>query len=103
MIRAITERVLNNVVEQLPKALSSSTSADEGNASGALAANAMAIQALDRDLERARDDLEGLEDRLIELEGKVRWRLYAWIAITAIVVYAIGFGTAVGLKTVGII
>ncbi len=103
VIRIVTERVLANVLEQLPKAIASTSPAGPAEASSEVAANVAAIGALNREQEKTRGAIDRMEQRIEKLESKVGWRTYAWLAITALIVYGIGFGTAIGLKAANLI
>lgn len=92
----VADRVLANVLHQLPKALASGIGGAEGD--GQAAANALAVQSVAREMEGLREELEIMGGRISRLEARVKWRTFGWIAITAIVVYGIGFGTALALR-----
>ena len=103
VIRIVTERVLANVLEQLPRAIASTSTAAPAEASSVVAANVAAIGALNREQEKVRGSIDRMEQRIERLETRVGWRTYAWLAITALIVYGIGFGTAIGLKAANLI
>ena len=105
VIRIVTERVLANVLEQLPRAIASTSTGGPGagEVSGVVAANVAAIGALNREQEKVRGSIDRMEQRIEKLESRVGWRTYAWLAATALVVYGIGFGTAIGLKAANLI
>ena len=103
VIRIVTERVLANVLEQLPRAIASTSTGGAGEVSGVVAANVAAIGALNREQEKVRGSIDRMEQRIEKLESRVGWRTYAWLAATALVVYGIGFGTAIGLKAANLI
>ncbi len=103
VIRIVSERVLANVLEQLPKAVASTSTGGSGEDSRVVAANVAAIQSLNREVENVRGSIGQVESRIERLESKVSWRTYAWLAITALIVYGIGFGTAIGLNALNLI
>ena len=101
VIRIVTERVLANVLEQLPKVISSPSAA--AGESDLARANSVALQTLNRDLEQVRGSVGQLDTRIERLESRVSWRIYMWFLITGLIVYGIGFGTAMGLAALGVI
>ena len=68
-----------------------------------VAANVAAIGALNREQEKVRGSIDQVEQRIEKLEARIGWRTYAWLAVTALIVYGIGFGTAIGLKAANLI
>jgi hypothetical protein len=66
-------------------------------------ANSVALQTLNRDLEQVRGSVGQLDTRIERLESRVSWRIYMWFLITGLIVYGIGFGTAMGLAALGVI
>ncbi|MCY3802588.1 MAG: hypothetical protein OXG46_13555 [Chloroflexi bacterium] len=103
VIRIVTEKVLANVLEQLPRAIASNPTAGPVEQSSVVAANVAAIGALNREQEKVRGSIDRIERRIEKLESRVRWRTYVWLAVTALIVYGIGFGTAIGLNAAGLI
>ena len=103
VIRIVSERVLANVLQQLPKAVAPTSTGGSGGDSKVVAANVAAIQSLNREVENVRGSIGQVENRIERLESRISWRTYAWIAITAVIVYGIGFGTAVGLNALDLI
>ncbi len=103
VIRIVTERVLANVLEQLPRAIASTSTAAPAEVSSVVAANVAAIGALNREQEKVRGSIDQMEQRIEKLETRVGWRTYVWLAVTALIVYGIGFGTAIGLKAANLI
>lgn len=94
--KMVADRVLANVLEQLPKALAGRSGGDGG--AQAAAASALAIQSVAREMEGLREELDSVGSRLSRLEARVKWRMFGWIVITALAVYGIGFGTALALR-----
>ena len=103
VIRIVTERVLVNVLEQLPKAVASTSAKGLGEGATLVATNAAAIQTLSREAESLRGSIDQAEQRIQRLESRVGWRTYVWILITALIVYGIGFGTAIGLHALDVL
>ncbi len=99
VIRMVTERVLANVIEQLPR--SAGSAAPAGAAPPQIAANSLAIQRLEEDSEDLKSTMDRVELRLDGLEHRLRWRTYLWIAVTAVIVFAIGFGAAFAIMAIG--
>ncbi len=99
VIRMVTERVLANVIEQLPR--TAGPAAPAGAAPPQIAANSLAIQRLEEDSEDLKSSMDRVELRLDGLEHRLRWRTYLWIAITAVIVFAIGFGAALAIIAIG--
>ena len=91
------------MLEQLPRAISSNPAAGPVEQSSVVAANVAAIGALNREQEKVRGSIDRIEQRIEKLESRVGWRTYAWLAVTAIIVYGIGFGTAIGLSAANLI
>ena len=102
VIRMVTERVLANVIEQLPRSAGpGGAAAPAGAAPPQIAANSLAIQRLEEDSGDLKSSMDRVELRLDGLEHRLRWRTYLWIAITAIIVFAIGFGAALAIIAIG--
>ncbi len=99
VIRMVTERVLANVIEQLPR--TAGPAAPAGAAPPQIAANSLAIQRLEEDSEDLKSSMDRVELRLDGLEHRLRWRTYLWIAVTAVIVFAIGFGAALAIIAIG--
>ncbi len=95
VIRMVTERVLANVIEQLPR--TAGPAAPAGAAPPQIAANSLAIQRLEEDSEDLKSSMDRVELRLDGLEHRLRWRTYLWIVITAVIVFALGFGAALAI------
>ena len=103
VIRIVTERVLANVLEQLPKVVASPSAGASTGESDLARTNSIALQTLNRDLDQVRGSVSQMESRIQRVESRFSWRIYLWILITALIVYGIGFGTAVGLMAFGVI
>lgn len=100
VIRMVSEKVLANVIEQLPRAARAGAPAGE-QAQPQIIANVLAIKRLEDGLEEVKSTMIGVDRRLDELEHRLRWRTYLWIAATAVVVFGIGFGAAMAIQAVG--
>ncbi|HJN39689.1 MAG TPA: hypothetical protein QGH28_05880, partial [Chloroflexota bacterium] len=72
VIRMVTERVLANVIEQLPR--TAGPAAPAGAAPPQIAANSLAIQRLEEDSEDLKSSMDRVELRLDGLEHRLRWR-----------------------------
>ena len=100
VIRLVTEKVLASVIEQLPRTTNAGSPVDD-QAQHQIIANVLAVKRLEEGLEEVKSSVTGVDLRLEKLEYRLRWRTYLWIVITAIVVFGIGFGTAIAIQVVG--
>ena len=102
VIRLVTEKVLATVIEQLPRATNAGAPVDD-QSQRQIIANVLAVKRLEQGLEEVKSSVTGVDLRLEKLEHRLRWRTYLWIVITAIVVFGIGFGTAVAIQLLGVL
>ena len=100
VIRMVSEKVLANVIEQLPRAAGAAAPAGD-QAQPQIIANVLAIKRLEDGLGEVNSTVSRMDQRLDRLEHRLRWRTYFWIAITAIVVFGIGFGAAMAIQAIG--
>ena len=100
VIRMVSERVLANVLEQLPRAARADAAPGEQTQPQVIA-NVMAIKRLEEGIDDLRSTVGRVEDRLDQLEHRLRWRTYLWILATALVLFAMGFGTAFAIQAIG--
>ena len=100
VIRMVSEKVLANVIEQLPRAAGAGAPASNP-AQPQIIANVLAIKRLEDGLGDVKSSVELMDQRMDRLEHRLRWRTYFWIAITAIVVFGIGFGASLVIQAIG--
>ncbi len=102
VVQQITQRVLSNVLEQLPAratqgpAVQGTTTADE-----LARINGLAVGQLESHLRRVEASHKAVDARVGELERRAGWRGYTRIVATGLLTYALGFATAVILRALG--
>ena len=100
VIRMVSEKVLANVIKQLPSVVGAGSPGGD-QAQPQIIANVLAIKRLEDGLDEVNSTMTRLDLRLDQLEHRLRWRTYLWIAATAIVVFGIGFGAALAIQAIG--
>jgi hypothetical protein len=101
VLQQITQRVLSNVLEQLPERLTQR----KGNAQPAPdqlgPLNALAIGELQGDLRQVESGLDRVQRRMTRLERKLGWRAYARLVLSSLLTFALGFAVAVIVRALG--
>ena len=102
VVQQITQRVLSNVLEQLPSRMSRNPSIRDPIAVDELStANAFALSELESHVQSLAAAHETMGARVTEIERRVGWRSYAKIITTSLLTYVLGFATAVILGALG--
>lgn len=101
VLQQITQRVLSNVLEQLPERLTQ-PKGDAQPATDQLAPlNALAIGELQGDLRQVESGLDRVQRRMTRLERKLGWRAYARLVLSSLLTFALGFAVAVIARALG--
>ncbi len=102
VVQQITQRVLSNVLEQLPARVSQGPAVQGPTAADELVRiNALALGELESHLRRVEASHEAVNARIAELERRAGWRGYAKMVATGLLTYALGFATAVIVRAIG--
>ncbi len=103
VVQQITQRVLSNVLEQLPTRVGQSqpSQGPPTPANELARINALALREFGSHLRRVEASHAAVDARVGELERRAGWRSYARILATGLLTYALGFATAVILRALG--
>ena len=103
VLQQVTQQVLPRVLQQLPELMARGQPAapQQAPVSDLPRLNALAIGELRAELGQTQARAKRYAARLERLEQQMNWRRTALTFATAVVAYAIGFGTAIVLALLG--
>lgn len=102
LTQAALQQVTQRVLQQLPAVIAAlPTSARTAQPQDLARLNAVAIDGLARDVQSLRSQLEATGTRIASLERERSWRSWAKRLGGGLIVYVLGFATAVIIRSLG--